>query len=542
LSRHTAILTVAVLIPLGSACAHAPRATTPGTPHVESGPAPVDPTSKTIAQADAHLAHGLSELHEGHLNQARAYFDQAIDEYLSFPGGAYANPRLAEAYRRTLETVHLRDLESLAAGDGFTEGESEPAAIDDVGQIAVDDQPASEETRRTAEAAIRTEKNDLPVELNDRVLACVNLYQGRLRDWFSAALVRGGRYLPHIREVFAEEGIPQDLAYTALVESAFKPSALSRAKARGVWQFIPETGRRFGLQQDWWIDERGDPEKATRAAAKYLKSLYVMFGDWNLALAGYNAGEGKVARGLARYSVTDFWSLAETRGLRNETKNYVPMIHAAIVVAKAPEKYGFALSPDPALAYDSVPVKGAVDLRTVAECAGTALDEVRALNPALRRFATPAGRTFDVKVPSGNGIAAAQCLAALPPERRVSFRTHVVVRGQTLITIAKRYGTRAEDIAQANGMASNRRLARGTELIIPIPPQARASLAKPARTVTPSTNTSGPQRVHYRIRPGDTLGSIADQYGVTVQDIQGWNGLNTTRIAAGSVLTLYTNR
>src|SRR6185503_1502600 len=143
--------------------------------------------------------------------------------------------------------------------------------------------------------------------LNDSVLAAIDLYQGPLREWFESALARGGRYLPHIREVFAEEGIPQDLAYTALVESAFKTSALSRAKARGVWQFIPATGRRFGLQQDWWVDERGDPEKATRAAARYLKSLYVMFGDWNLALAGYNAGEAKVQRGLARYNVTDFW-------------------------------------------------------------------------------------------------------------------------------------------------------------------------------------------------------------------------------------------
>lgn len=539
---------IAVLLAtgLGTACAHAPRGAAPAAPALKPGAALPDPTARTISDADAALARGLSELHDGHLNQAREAFDQAVDLYLSYPGGAYANTRLAEAYRRTLETIHLRDLESLAQGDGFTEQQSEPASIDEVGRIAVEEQPTSEETRRTAEAAVEVEQNDVPLELNDRVLACIDLYQGRLRDWFGAALARGGRYLPHIREVFAAEGIPQDLAYTALVESAFKPSALSRARARGVWQFIPATGKRYGLQQDWWVDERGDPEKATRAAARYLKTLYKMFGDWNLALAAYNAGENKIQRGLARYGVSDFWSLAETSAIRRETKNYVPMIQAAIVVAKAPEKYGFVFEPEPALAYDAVPVQGAVDLRTVAECAGSTLESVRGLNPELRRLATPAGRTFNVKVPSGSGDDAARCLAELPAERRASFRTHVVARGQTLSTIARRYGTRVEDIAQANGIASSRRLARGTELIIPILPKSRSG----ATTLAAATRAPGPPpaassssaRISYRIRPGDTLGSIADQYGVSVREIQTWNRLRGTRIAAGSLLTLFAHR
>src|SRR6185503_21032164 len=166
--------------------------------------------------------------------------------------------------------------------------------------------------------------------LNDSVLAAIDLYQGPLREWFESALARGGRYLPRIRQVFAAEGIPQDLAYTALVESAFKTSALSRAKARGVWQFMSATGRRYGLHQDWWVDERSNPEKATHAAARYLKELHSMFGDWSLAMAGYNAGEGKVIRAISRYGTNDYWRLRKTRGFRRETKNYVPMIHAAI--------------------------------------------------------------------------------------------------------------------------------------------------------------------------------------------------------------------
>ena len=210
--------------------------------------------------------------------------------------------------------------------------------------LPVSDAPASPETVARAVAAVEAETLDLPIELNDAVLSCIDLYQGRLRDWFEEALSRGQSYLPEFRRVFAEEGLPQDLAYVALVESAFKTSAYSRAKATGVFQFVSATGRRYGLAVDPWVDERSDPDKATRAAARYLKDLYELFGDWNLALAGYNAGEGKVLRGMARYRRTDYWQLRQTRALRPETKNYVPLIHAAIVLAKAPERYGFTIT------------------------------------------------------------------------------------------------------------------------------------------------------------------------------------------------------
>jgi membrane-bound lytic murein transglycosylase D len=545
---------VAVALTLfGAGCASTPKS----APLVDPAPAsrPIatnpEPLARLIAEADEDMRRGEAELRDGHLNQARAAFDRAIARYLEAPGGAYSNPRLAEAYRRTLETVHLRDIEAIAAGDGFAESVPEPAAIDELGNLPIEPAPVpSEETRRVTQAVVQAEQNDLPIELNDKVLACVDLYQGRLRDWFGSALARGGRYLPHIREVFAAEGIPQDLAYAALVESAFRPAALSRAKARGVWQFIPATGRRYGLQQDWWVDERSDPEKATHAAAQYFKQLYALFGDWNLALAAYNAGEGKIQRLIARFGTRDFWELSTRRGrgtLRAETRNYVPMIHAAIVVAKAPEKYGFVPEPEPALAYDAVPVDGAVDLRTIAECAGSPLADVRGLNPELRRLATPAGRTFEVKVPTGTGETLRECLARLPAEKRVSFRTHVVGRGQTLVSIARQYGTRAEDIAQANDIRSGRRLARGTQLIIPVPSHARATppaaLEAAARRARAEANTSPDlTRLRHRVRRGDTLASIAERYGTTVADIKAWNRLRGTRIAAGGVLTIYTQR
>jgi membrane-bound lytic murein transglycosylase D len=534
---------------LASACAHGSAPAPPPTPpRAEAPRPPEDPAAKLIAEADAHLATGLSEIKQGHLNGARAEFDQAVDTYLTAPGGAYASAPLGDAYRRTLDVIQTAELEALAAGDAFAEADAEPASIDEVSELAADaEAPATPDVRALAVEAVSAEANDLPIELNDSVLACINLYQGRLRDWFNGALSRGQRYLPQIRAVFAAEGIPQDLAYLAMVESAFKPNAYSRAKAKGVWQFIADTGRRYGLQLDWWVDERSDTEKATRAAARYLKDLHEMFGDWNLAVAAYNAGELNVQRGLARYKVKDFWSLSRTRALRRETKSYVPLIHAAVVVAKAPEKYGFEIEPETAPVFERVPIEGAFDLRVVAECAATPLDDVQQLNPELRRLATPANRTFDLRVPAGRGADTVQCLAAIPAEKRVRFRTHVVGRGQTLASIARANGVMAKDIADANGLAAGRPVRAGTELIIPIDPRARAAAAAPRRSgqraAAPELADSDRSvKVTYLIKPGDTLAGIASQYGTSVQKLQTWNGLQTTRIAAGARLVIYTTR
>jgi membrane-bound lytic murein transglycosylase D len=474
---------------------------------------------------------------EGHLDRARAEFDGAVDMLLSYPGGALAEPRVAEAYRRALETVHRREIEMLAAGDGFTETSTEPASIDAVADLPVGDSPASPEAMARAVAAVEAESLDLPIELNEAVLSCLELYQGRLRDWFEAALSRGQPHLPHIREVFAEEGVPQDLAYVALVESAFKPTAYSRARAKGVWQFMSATGKRYGLDVDWWVDERSDPEKSTRAAARYLRALHGIFGDWNLALAGYNAGEGKVLRAMRRYKTDDFWELRKTRGLRRETKNYVPLIHAAVVLAKAPERYGFSVVPERVPDFERVKIEGAFDLRVIAECAGEPVEAFRSLNPELRRLATPADRTFALRVPAGRGQAVADCVLNLPAEKRVNFRKHVVRRGQTLAGIARANGVTARDVAEANNLPSARRLRPGTELIIPIPAKPRVAQARREKA---AEAPDAPGQVRYRIQPGDTLASIAAQHGTTVRELQTWNGLRGSLIAAGSVLTIYT--
>jgi membrane-bound lytic murein transglycosylase D len=490
-----------------------------------------------IAQAEAHLTAGLAAADQGELEVARNEFDRAIETLASYPGGALAEPRVAEAYRRALDTIQVRELELVAtAGDEPAQGE--PAAIDAVEALPVSDAPASAETLAQAQAAVEAEAHDLPIELNDAVLSCVDLYQGRLRDWFQEALSRGQQYLPEIRRVFAEEGIPQDLAYLALVESAFKTTAYSRAKAKGVFQFISATGKRYGLQVDWWVDERSDPDKATRAAARYLKDLHTLFGDWNLAMAGYNAGEGKVLRGMARYRKNDYWELRKTRALRRETKNYVPLIHAAIVIAKAPERYGFVATPAARPSFERAAVAGAYDLRVVADCVGEPVETLRELNPELRRLATPANRSYDLRVPPGSASKLTACLADLPEDKRVSYRKHVVRRGQTLSSIARANGVSARVIAEANMLVPQRRLRPGTELVIPVP--ASRSVVVAARQDSPR-GAKDADYVRYRVRRGDTLSSIAAEHGTSVQKLKSWNRIAGTRIAAGSVLRIYTD-
>jgi len=541
--RQAARLGVLILagLPLGCASSGTARLSPSAAPVTAAAPGrPTDPAPALIAQADAHLRAGLQAADEGDLEAARNEFDRAFEALASYPGGAFADPRVAEAYRRTLDTVQVREVELVAAA-GEEEGspDGEPAAIDAVGALPVSDAPASAATMAEAVAAVESEQLDLAIELNDAVLSCIDLYQGRLRDWFQEALSRGQKYLPGIRQVFAEEGIPQDLAYLALVESAFKTNAYSRAKAKGVFQFISATGKRYGLAVDWWVDERSDPEKSTRAAARYLKDLYALFGDWNLALAGYNAGEGKVLRGMARYRKTDFWELRKTRALRRETKNYVPLIHAAIVLAKAPERYGFVVEPDSLPESELVAVNEAFDLHVIADCAGEPFETVREMNPALRRQATPAGRSYDLRVPKGRGELLRQCLDQLPEDKRLTLRRHVVRRGQTLSSIARANGTTVQAIMEANRIGSPRQLRTGAELVIPIPG------VKPRVVTVRNTTPHAPgdrERVRYRIRPGDTLSAIADEHGTTVRQLQSWNGLSSTRIAAGSWLTIYSYR
>jgi membrane-bound lytic murein transglycosylase D len=367
---------------------------------------------------------------------------------------------------------------------------------------------------------------DIPVEVNDLVLAWVDLYSGRLRESFEGGLARSGRYLEMFRRIFAEAGLPQDLVYMAHVESAYKTSAYSRAHARGIFQFMSSTARRYGLRVDDWIDERADPEKSARAAAAYMRDLYAEFGDWYLALAAYNAGEGKIRRALAHSPEQDFWSVARTRHVRRETKNHVPAILAATLLSKEPEKYGLRFTPEPPLRYDTIEVEGAVDLRVLARCAAVEASVLKELNPALRRLQTPPDGTTAVRVPAGSGPHTQAALAQVPPNERVLWVRHRVRQGDTLSELAGRYGVPMRGIQDANGLGRRTLIQIGQVLRIPT---SAASRFEDATGVSAETE-AGEALVTYHVQRGDTLYAIARRYGTTPEAIAAVNGIAVNEV------------
>jgi membrane-bound lytic murein transglycosylase D len=391
------------------------------------------------------------------------------------------------------------------------------------------------------------------------VLAYVELFQGRLRGFIEEGLTRGGQYLGMIQDVFRAEGLPLDLAYIPLIESAFKPNALSRAKARGVWQFMRGTAKENGLRHDWYVDERSDPEKATRAAARYLKTLNSMFdGDWHLALASYNGGPGRVQRAMKRSGIDDFWDLSASKRkhLPRETREYVPMILAAIVIARNPAQYGFDVEPHDSLSYETVKLPGPLDLRRVAEWTGEPVDAIQTLNPELRRWTTPVRASgYELKVPKGAAPTLEARLAESDPAERASLNWYTAKRGETLTTIARKLAVKKTDLAEANYLSVKARVLPGQRLIIPRAPTTLLA-AQPSRPVpvaesrqvasaedlaieTPDAHeTPGTSRLVYRVKRGDTLGSIANLFKTTVASLRRWNGLRTNRIAIGDRLTI----
>jgi membrane-bound lytic murein transglycosylase D len=490
---------------------------------------------------------GSEALAEGRESQARESFDAALDIFVGFKGPEASTEAFQSAYQDLVGRIHIAEV---ARG---TERRTVPmsiqvqAALSDLPAPTLNDPPGDSpsistladlgerieaitptaEARQTNEAVLGSEVIDLPIELNDQVLGAIDLYSGRFKNWFSRALSRGLPHLPRIREILAQAGIPQDLAYVPIVESAFNPAALSRAKAKGLWQFIPSTGKQYGLKQDFFVDERSNMEKATVAAAQYLKNLYALFGDWNLALAGYNAGEGNVQRAIRRSQTSDFWALAKTRSFRSETKNYVPLIHAAIVIAKSPESYGIDLSPEELTAAETVRVAGSYPIATVARCANAEPAEIKLLNPDLRRGMTPSS-AFDLKVPNGSADQVTACLAG---ERAMNYTRHVVRKRDTFSGIANMFGVSAAEIARVNGLTLKSRLKPGTELAIP-----RSSHSGSATVAVSAKSNPRPRDGAYRIRKGDTLSSVAARHSTTVEAIKALNGLNSSRLSIGQVL------
>jgi membrane-bound lytic murein transglycosylase D len=543
----------------------------PARPVAIAEPAPVapapessreaDPVIELIALSTLRFESGERELQLGHLTAARDEFNRALEILLEAPLGARTEPRLRAHFDRLVERVSAYEVTALAQGDGFAEQRQEPAGIDEVLAINTFDIPAPTlETTRAVAADLERIVHDIEIPLNAKVLSFVQLFSGRLKAFLEEGLSRGVQFLPMIQSIFRAEGLPLDLAYVPLVESAFKPTALSRAKAKGIWQFMRGTALENGLKHDWYIDERAEPEKATRAAARYLKTLHEMFdGDWHLALASYNGGPGRVQRAIKRSGRSDFWKLtASTRYLPRETRDYVPLILAAIVIARNPGMYGFDIQPVEPLRYETIALTTPIDLRRVAEWIGMPVHTIQELNPELRRWTTPIGTPeYELKVPSGTVDIVRAHLAEADPAELAPLNWHTVRKGETLLSIAKKLKVSRTDLAEANYLSVRAKLDMGQRLVIPrapallatrpeIPPPTADTAEEP---VVVAVSTSAPQEstpqaasVTYRVRRGDTLSSIARLYRTTVASLKAWNRLRSNSIQVGQRLTIFTSR
>jgi membrane-bound lytic murein transglycosylase D len=363
---------------------------------------------------------------------------------------------------------------------------------------------------------------DIDVELNAKVIDYVEIFQTTRRRSFEAGLTRSRKYEALMKPIFKEIGIPTDLYYLALIESGYNPKAYSYAKAMGIWQFISATGRLYGLRRTEWMDERRDPEKATRAAARHLKDLYTELGSWPLALAGYNAGKGRVQRAMAKAGTSDFWSL----DLPGQTRNYVPAFYAAVIIAKDPERYGFQPEFEQLEPTDIIQVGGGTRLSLVAAICRTSVDTIQDLNPELRRPTVPPGEAYTLKIPAGRAEELAAGLAKVPAGKDTAGQsTYRVAPGDTLFSVAQRFGTTAAAIQEASGLKDGS-IRAGQQLVIPSLKLAEAPIPRaPGRVVVSSA-----QPESYRVEPGDNPWSIARRFNVSLEDLLAWNKLDTDSV------------
>jgi membrane-bound lytic murein transglycosylase D len=535
----------------------------PAMPRIEAHPEPLvaeipsklteinfnDPVELAILEARMRFEKGQDLYKQGFLKRAKEEFNGAIDLVLDTSGSYQKEPRLQKELMDLVSKVNAMELAALREGDGFTDQTGQPAAIDDLEHVETFPALIDPRLKQTVEDEVKEVAHDLPIEINDRVLGFLEYYQnGRGRGAIEVGMERQGKYQPMIERILKEEGVPLDLIYLCQAESAFEPRALSRAAAKGMWQFISSRGKEYGLRQTWWIDERSDPEKSTRAAARHLKDLYQMFGDWYLAMAAYNSGPVRVQRALDRTGADNFWTLADKRALPKETINYVPNILALTIIGKNPEKYGFSVTSAEPIETERVSVDKATDLRVIAEAIDVPVEQLRSLNTHVLRWTTPPGDPdFQLILPKGYADKFNEQIPSLPETKRVLFREHVVRKGDTLGLIAKTYGTTTSQLVQANNLVKTPILKIGHTLIIPmsdsIPPQPKPRFASASTSTTTTAATAGRTRsLTYTVQSGDTLAKIAARFNTTVEKLKTWNHLSSTRLAIGKKLIIGTEK
>jgi len=510
-------------------------------------PTEVEQSEGRIAQimtrAEDHFRKGKLNLEDNKREQAREEFDKAIDSILESGFDVRASQRLQTYYLELVERIYREEVPSqqqnvvpvntqLVAQNtqtqdqktpppsqvGFRDQKFEPSPLDDLSKLVLTEteQRVSSEDIAALEQA---QKNvNFTFTLNPLIQQFINYYQGRNRSTMENGLRRSGQFMKLTRKIFSEEGVPLDIAWLGQVESAWKTKAVSWASASGLWQFVPSTGRRFGLRQTAYIDERNGIEQSTRASARYLKWLATRYnGNWELAMAAYNTGEGNIDRAISRAGTANFWTIYPY--IAQETRNYVPNILAVILIAKNPEKYGFkGIKADAPMSYDVVQVPTATSLQLIADASDSNVDYIRTLNPELKRDITPRGDTYNVRIPAGRAKQFASLIQKIVPEKRETARLISVAPGEDWQSIANRTGFNA---AQLQAMNSGIDLKSTTKLVAP---NSGVKLTKWVRST--GTETTAPSSLNkVRARKGDTIASIAAARNLDVNDVARLNGI-----------------
>ena len=421
---------------------------------------------------------------------------------------------LSDEFERTVDAVNALEMAALKQGNGFSPKQEE-APLDIANELTFKTSP---ELTASLKSTLST-TSDLPLIINDEVAGYINAFanSSSFRAHMVASLQRASKYRVLIQNVLKEEGVPQDLIYLAVAESGFQLQVInSSSGAGGMWQFITFLGA-YGLARNGYFDERFDPEKSSRAYARYIKSLYNQFGDWYLAMAGYDWGPGNIQKAVMRTGYADYWELYRRNAMPRETKNYVPQILAAIIMAKNPEKYGLNhYPPDPPIQFDTVRVDYAMNLQLAADITGTTLANLVSMNPALLRLSTPRDISCDLHIPAGTKQQFTDRVAAIPEDKRVSWRFHEVATGETLAQVAAQFHVNAPDLLAANDLPVDSDVEQGDELVIPV-----------------ASSSSGLHPLQYVPRRGDTLITVADRFNVTADDLREWNHFRSSSLPVG---------
>ncbi len=530
-----AVCVAAIILPSGHGSAFAQTSTAPISANPAQTPsAPPPPNQPQITQqqriqqqktqqlidtVERAYQAGVDNYHAGHLEAAKASFDYAVDQMLTSGLDLKNDPQLAAEFDHIVDAVNTLEMDALKQGNGFEPRiESSPVEVANDVTFAAD--PAL--TARV-QADLKTTQSDLPLVLNDYVASYINFFANTKAGHATIvhSLTRAGRYKEMIQHILAQEGVPQDLIYQAVAESGFQPQIRNgRSGAGGMWQFMP--GDAYAPPRSAWFDQRFDPEQSTRAYARYIKYLYNQLGDWYLAMAAYDWGAGNVQRAVQRTGYADFWELYRRDVLPQETKNYVPIILAATIMAKNPKQYGLdTIVLDPPFISDTVTTNYSVDLRLVSDIVEAPLPEIVALNPSLLRMATPPDDSFDLHLPPGTKELFSKRIEEIPVDRRKSWRFHKVVASETIEDVARQYHVSATEIAFVNQLGESHDLAGVETLVIPATAVASSSAARSTR---------------YTVRKGDTLVTLADRFNVSVDELRSWNHLMGTAVVPGHTL------